>query len=441
MPPRFHASLSLTAEPKVAGVVRYLPLAAAGKDEPEHAHINLVLSFTNGLGHNVRVRKITLSVPDIAQSELSFTVNVFIASGTTASWTQTDDYVVETASVQWLHIKVEGEEPSWTSEFTFAMAPHVSPGPGGCYQFWARADDLRANEFWYVNGTKHSQDNPAQLFAYDVGVGAPASTDPWFSLLLPGTDGSMNEHYRIWGKPIYAIGDGKVVAFRNDQATNAVPFQIDLQLQDYWSSLASVTDGNGNFFCITGGGETVLYAHMQPGTLNRTLLQDNADVKAGDFLGLAGNSGASSNPHMHIHAVAAGSHLNPWQGDLRPLLFQNLQTVAYSAITGSGNVASAPWSAIENRGFAFGDCAVWPLASAPEPRAPCVPRYFALGREGQLWIIHADGAIDGTIRTTSARMPSRGAYMGFDPGGEARHIAVSGAQPYIIGSDEYVREG
>lgn len=435
------ASLSLTAKPTVGGTLRYLPLASARKHEQHMAQINVVLNITNNLPETVRVRTIRLSVPGSLTGEKVFAVDLSIGSGGSRSWTQKDDsqepdYLVIMPAEPSLHIKLEGDGLARAPEFTLAMAPHVSPTPSGCYKFWARADDLRPDEFWHVNGTSHGNDNPAQLFAYDVSVATPDPKGEYsLNQLLPGTDGSMNEHYRIWGKPIYAVGDGKVIAFRNDHPTNAVPGQIDLLAQDYWPG-GNVVDGNGNFFCIDGGGETVLYAHMQPGSLNRALIP-NGQVKAGDFLGLAGNSGASSAPHMHIHAAATGSGTYPWTGDARPMLFEGLQTQVYSAIPGAGEAAIDFWSAIEKQGFAPRNCAVWPLPTPPVPRCVALLTQFALSEDGQLWVIRGDGS----IRTTSARMPCRGAYLDYNPGGVAKRIVVYGTHPHVIGSDQRVFEG
>ena len=443
-------SVSLTAEPTVGGMLRYLPLAPSYAGLHETSQITLVLHFTNNLPNDVRVRTIRLSVPGSLTDEKVFAVDLSIGSGGSRSWKQNDDsghpdYLVVMPAEPSLHIKLEGDGFAGAPEFTLAMAPHVSPTTSGCYKFWARADDLRPDEFWDINGTSHANDNAAQLFAYDVGVAArDHNCQNGLNYLLPDTDGTKNEHYRIWGKPIYAVADGEVVAFRNDHPTNPVPGQIDMLAQDYWPG-GKVVDGNGNFFCIEGGGETVLYAHMQPGSLSPALIPNaertrliKARVKAGDFLGLAGNSGASSAPHMHIHAVATGSDPLPWKGDARPMLFEGLQTLSYASVPKAvSDVESGHWSPIEKRGFAPGYCAVWPLSSVPVPRCLSLLTHFALSAEGQLWVIRGDG----TIRTTSARMPCRGAYLDYNPGGVAKDIVVYGTHPHIIDSDQRVLEG
>jgi murein DD-endopeptidase MepM/ murein hydrolase activator NlpD len=55
-----------------------------------------------------------------------------------------------------------------------------------------------------------------------------------------------------------------------------------------------------------GGGHFAFYAHFQPGSL-RVKLGDR--VKRGQVLGLVGNSGNSTEPHLHFHVSDANSPL------------------------------------------------------------------------------------------------------------------------------------
>lgn len=48
----------------------------------------------------------------------------------------------------------------------------------------------------------------------------------------------------------------------------------------------------------------VLLAHMMNGSV---AVKVGQNVEVGQFLGRVGNSGNSSEPHLHIHAVKAGS--------------------------------------------------------------------------------------------------------------------------------------
>lgn len=54
------------------------------------------------------------------------------------------------------------------------------------------------------------------------------------------------------------------------------------------------------------GGVETLYAH-----LSRLLVKKNDDVKAGEPIGLSGNSGRSTGPHLHFEIRFCGIALNP----------------------------------------------------------------------------------------------------------------------------------
>jgi len=55
-----------------------------------------------------------------------------------------------------------------------------------------------------------------------------------------------------------------------------------------------------------GGGNFAFYAHLQPGSL-RVKLGDK--VRAGQVIGLVGNTGNSTEPHLHFHISNATSPL------------------------------------------------------------------------------------------------------------------------------------
>jgi len=431
------ANLTLpVAEPGAAGAVHFLPLAPEFEGASAKGHINLYLQVHNAGSAAVRITQIKVGVTGSSTPPKPFATNLSLGAGGNAWWTQTEDYVFVPGgrgSRLQLTFTTDDDAPPVVIDRT--LVAHSNPTADGCYRFWARADDLRADEWWRVHGTDHGQSNPAQLFAHDVVVGAyDASSGDGYTTLLPGTDGSQNTHHRIWGKPVHAIAAGTVVDFRDDFPTNALPGQIDPAAEAYWKG-AAATDGNGNFFTIAGGGETVLYAHMQPGTLNPKLLAPNAVVQAGDFLGLAGNSGASSGPHMHIHAVATGSGGHSWTGYPRPLLFKDTWEVTYLAL--AGHPENAPWVHVDKRGLAPAYCAVWPAAGRPGARFATSLQHLAVTAEGQLWTC----SVTGRIRTASAKVPARALWLDIDPGGQAFRIAVRGTKPWTIGSDHRLWEG
>lgn len=104
--------------------------------------------------------------------------------------------------------------------------------------------------------------------------------------------------YVIYGKQVIAAGDGPVVSVLDglpDQVPGALPSGLKL----------AEVDGNSIVQDI-GGGAYALYAHMQPGSI-RVLV--GRLLRRGDPIGLVGNSGNSSAPHLHFHVMDGPSPL------------------------------------------------------------------------------------------------------------------------------------
>jgi hypothetical protein len=283
----------------------------------------------------------------------------------------------------------------------------------------------------------HAQAGP-QLFAYDVGVSVESGSGHLSR--LPGTDGTKNEHSRIWGKPIYAIADGTVVHFRNNFPDNPRPLQAgeeyDTTFPDLYQQWQALGDGNGNFFTIETASETVVYAHMIAGTLNPALLSPGAAVTAGDFLGLAGNSGNSTGPHLHIHAnqTVAGDNTS-WDNAPRPMPMRGAHAVRWSAL--DANAPSAPWVKLQGRGFPLSQCAIWPSDAPVVNLRWANVRHFAIDSQGHLWVLRDD---DGRILTTNDRLPAYGVLLDVNPNGSGKEIALIGQKPYVIGADDRLWE-
>ena len=96
------------------------------------------------------------------------------------------------------------------------------------------------------------------------------------------------------------MADGVVTSMRNDIPQNtpgakelAVPITLD-------------TIGGNHVIMEIGEGLYAFYAHMQPGSV-RVKVGDH--VRRGQVLGLLGNSGNSSEPHLHFHICNENSEL------------------------------------------------------------------------------------------------------------------------------------
>ncbi len=99
------------------------------------------------------------------------------------------------------------------------------------------------------------------------------------------SDGRQNEDYYAYGQDVLAVADGTVTTAVDGVLEN-VPGK---------GNRAAAT---GNYIVLRHADALYsLYAHLQPGK-HRVTVGD--EVKAGAVLGLCGNSGNSSEPHLHF---------------------------------------------------------------------------------------------------------------------------------------------
>jgi hypothetical protein len=100
------------------------------------------------------------------------------------------------------------------------------------------------------------------------------------------SDGARLEDYYTYGRPVLAPADGIVRVVQNDQPNQPIGASRFLR-----------TAGN-HLVLEVAPDEFLVIAHMQPGSI--TLVPGDA-VSVGQAIGRVGNSGNSSEPHVHIH--------------------------------------------------------------------------------------------------------------------------------------------
>src|SRR5687768_2403897 len=113
-------------------------------------------------------------------------------------------------------------------------------------------------------------------------------------------DQLKNESYLAEGVDALAVANGTVVAVKDSIPENvpgvtsrAVPITLE-------------TVGGNHVIIDIGGGKYAFYAHLKPGSL-RVKVGDR--VTRGQVVGLVGNSGNSTEPHLHFHISDANSPL------------------------------------------------------------------------------------------------------------------------------------
>jgi hypothetical protein len=122
-------------------------------------------------------------------------------------------------------------------------------------------------------------ENQAQKNAFDILVMNEAGKS--FK-----TNGSSNEDYYAFGKELLAPCDGEVV------------LSVDGVKDNKPGEMNPIYVPGNSVIIKTANNEFLLFAHFKQ---NSILVKQGQMVKQGQLLGLCGNSGNSSEPHLHFH--------------------------------------------------------------------------------------------------------------------------------------------
>ncbi len=160
------------------------------------------------------------------------------------------------------------------------------------------------NGTYYIGGGGNSrlinnhQVQFSQRYAIDVlklnGYGANANLFP----------GSLDD-YEIWGDSLYSPCDG-VVLLAVDQFPDAPGANRDFE------------NPAGNHVVISYQGHKVVMAHFRQGSI---VVASGDTVSSGQYLGQVGNSGNTSQPHLHLHIETGGGELEILSGNGVPMSF------------------------------------------------------------------------------------------------------------------------
>lgn len=171
-------------------------------------------------------------------------------------------------------------------------------------------------------GNHHSR-SPDQRHAYDLSVVRGVDEVK--------TDGTTNEDFFAWGTPVVAPAAGRIVTAVDGWPD--IPPGTDLG-KDPNAKLNPL----GNHVVIDhGDGRYSFLAHFQEGSVLQAAegaqaLEVGGRVEAGQRLGLVGNSGNTTAPHLHFHVQS--SPVFGWgaigEGLPAPLRYERLGFLDYS---------------------------------------------------------------------------------------------------------------
>lgn len=172
----------------------------------------------------------------------------------------TEDHQIDGLLIQSLETHEETDKEFTKTEFQF-------PVKGEWFVFWG-GNDVMSN-YHYAHET--------QRYALDI-----VRTQEESSYRGEAT---ANENYYAFGEPLYAAADGTIVEVKND-------------IPDNTPGVMNVEEPAGNFVVIEhGNGEYSITAHIKEGSV---AVKTGDKVKQGELIGELGNSGNSSEAHLHF---------------------------------------------------------------------------------------------------------------------------------------------
>lgn len=179
----------------------------------------------------------------------------------------------------------------------------------------ALASPLRAGQYLVANGGASTSVNahadildqslPAHAHWRGTAYGVDfVAIDRW-GLRADGVMPPDPRRYQIFGMPVVSPCAGEVVA-----AVDGLP---DMRVQD-----VDAINLAGNHVILRCGGTDVVLAHFQRGSVR---VETGERLAVGAPIALVGNSGGSSEPHLHIHAQTPTTQDAPLSGDPIPMTF------------------------------------------------------------------------------------------------------------------------
>ena len=132
-----------------------------------------------------------------------------------------------------------------------------------------------------------------------------------YDILIPPAEvkSSKLEDYGIYGAKVMAPASGTVVSINNNE-------QDLVSGSENFQSMA----GNYIYLRIDETGTYLILAHLKKGSIN---VREGQHVNEGEVLAQVGNSGSSSEPHLHIHHQRQDpSKVSMFLAEGLPLYFQ-----------------------------------------------------------------------------------------------------------------------
>ena len=378
--------LTVTVEPTSGDKLYYQAQAPSVQGGTARTKIIVRLRITNNEDKKVRVTGIAFHYPgtnrdsDQMKAETKALVpdtpdqtaieaNGWIDQGVTATWSNgTVNLTADEDSEQVFNqtyltgavppkisIHIKCEDFSEVVKKDFNLERYERPTVEGAFLFPFSVADLKSGEYFVAKGEHWANGGPwgLQIYAHDIGL--EGIENGALSKLKTGiTTATKNSDFRIWGIPVRAMADGTVEEAFDDSDNN----EYTGHFPDDPPTANHVYVKHGNIY--------VYYTHFQKGSIPENLKpvsgQPKPFVRAGEKLGLAGNSGNASEPHTHIHCAKGSKN-----GDLRPFVFRKARILDK---VNNPPPTDGPWVRLDAEGISKEEVVIWPESTWPGFKVP-----------------------------------------------------------------------
>ena len=182
--------------------------------------------------------------------------------------------------------------------------PVIDGVPNSSYR-WQWGNGIGGNTF---NAHSHAE----HRYSYDIGV-----RDSSNKTFKDAMKKDQNDNYYCWGQPILAMSSGTVIFVANG-------------FEDHFGNMNNPDSTGANAVIIRNDALDFyhVYVHCQR---NSIVVNVGDVVSPGDKLGLIGNSGGSSEPHLHLGICRRDA-----DGFLRslPMTFNKIKDGANKTVSG-----------------------------------------------------------------------------------------------------------
>ncbi|MGG6270560.1 M23 family metallopeptidase [Leptolyngbya sp. AN03gr2] len=212
---------------------------------------------------------------------------------------------------QWLNLLVVGFVLAFFMTLNFNVFKAYFPSGSSI----SLSFPLKQGTYYVAHGgnsslVNHHYENQAQRFALDI-----VKLNGW-GVRAKGLYPSELNKYEIFDDELYSPCNGEII-----KITDGLP--------DHIPPHRDGTNLAGNNVVIKADRYLVVLAHMKA---NSMMVQEGESIEKGQLIGKVGNSGNTTEPHLHIHAVQGEVLENVFKGIGVPIIFDNQSLVRNSLV-------------------------------------------------------------------------------------------------------------